>query len=125
MKPMVDRFAVGFFALYALVSFFVPACKEQPPPEPPVVIIAVDGGSAGWEEPADGSSGAFLNPGCAKACSNLRARGCLDGFRRPGEDSCYVVCKRAEESMMDLKTGCVAKAETIAAIRACGTYRCK
>ena len=53
-------------------------------------------------------------------CVLLGVSGC-----RHGEDSCYVICQRAEGTgKIDLKTACVANASTLVLIRACGTYRC-
>lgn len=109
---------------WAFVLLAIASCREPntPPPSPPIVLATQDGGA--YEEPFDTPSG-YRVPGCARSCENLRKRNCPEGITRVGEDSCYVVCRRAEEtSKIDFNTSCVEKAETQEAIRACGTYRC-
>jgi hypothetical protein len=131
MKASVDRFVMGVIVAVILAGFFLPACCKPCayPPEPPVVVIDVDGGNAltdagEYQEPFD-TAGAYLVPACASACSTLRRVGCEDGFSRPGEDTCYIVCKRAQLSgVMDFKPACVTAATSKEAVRACGTYRC-
>lgn len=80
---------------------------------------------AGLDEPFD-VAGGYQTPICASACASLKANGCSEGSARPGEDSCYVLCRRAEATggRIDLKPRCVAAARGKAAVRACGTYRC-
>lgn len=120
---------MGFIALCCLASFFLDGCKktDTTPPDATVVVIVADGGTPTdtWDEPTDGPGATYLSPLCAKACINLRKLECLDGYRRPGEDSCYVVCKRAEGTgKIDFHTQCIIDARDLAGVRACGTYRC-
>lgn len=77
-------------------------------------------------EPFDAPIGTgYAVPKCAQACANIQAKRCPEATTRPGEDSCYVVCSRAEATgKIDFKTQCVAAAKSQSAIRACGTYRC-
>lgn len=130
-----------------VLSFLLLACRPtSPPPEAPIVVTEHDaGGSAPvvsdgghgpadatadaspreYAEPVDGPTG-YLYPACASSCLNLLRVGCPEGRPRPGEDSCYVVCKRAEmtSGRIDFKPRCIAAAHDRAAVRACGTYRC-
>lgn len=82
-------------------------------------------GTDGGVEPLDGV-GAYAVPQCASACANLARLRCPEGKGRAGEDSCYVVCKRAVSTRgrIDLKPECVAAAKSVSAVRACETYRC-
>ena len=103
------------------------------PDETTVVVTLPDGGSIVLEgEPFDAASG-YSSPDCAAACANLarvrdatRPNGCPEAKTVPGEDSCYVVCRRAAATngRIDFKPRCIAAAKTIATLRACGTYRC-
>lgn len=117
-----------------LVTAF--ACQNTPPaqcPEPIVIVDTTDAGrhpidygsDGGLAEPFD-TAGGYTSPDCAAGCTNLRRVGCAEGAARPGEDSCYVVCKRAEltRGKIDFKPRCVAAAKTREAVLACGTYRC-
>ena len=104
------------------------AGAEPPHPiqdETTVIVTDPDGGVTEYTEPFD-RAGGYLFPTCAAACSNMVRLTCTSARQRPGEDSCYVVCKRAEGTggRIDLKPACLAAAKTKAAIRACGTYRC-
>jgi hypothetical protein len=133
----------SFLAFFAAAS----ACgSTQPPPVTPgpvtpVPIVIVSDGAAPQPEsledagrvvivvdgtdPPDAPNGSYTLPKCASACSHLRALRCSDGTSRPGEDSCYVVCKRAEGSgKIDFHLDCVNTAKTIAAVRLCHSYRC-
>lgn len=115
------------------------ACLERGPaaPEPSIVDVrrcdaganadaaAFDAAIPDYDEPFDAPAGYFA-PACASACANLKANRCPEGSTRPGEDSCYIVCRRAEATRgrVDFKPGCIAAAQGREAIRACGTYRC-
>lgn len=115
------RFIIGASLIAAA---FVPACKSCPPPEHITVLV----GDAGpYVEPFDTPDGAgYRNAPCAKACANLQDKSCPDGFKRPGEDSCYVVCRNAEETgKIDFHVDCIAAAKDRAAIAACHSYRCQ
>ena len=100
-------------------------CRNQLPPEPPIVIF--DGDAGAFDEPFDDvSSGGYANLRCARACARLQTLKCPDGFARPGEDSCYVTCKRAENTgKIDFHLDCVIAASSQAAVRKCGSYRCQ
>ncbi len=99
------------------------ACGSNHPPVAPEVIQVPDGGS--FDEPPDMSSGGYAMPACARACVNLQTLGCPEAAKYPGEDSCYVVCKRAESTgKIDFNLPCVEKASTREELRACKTYRC-
>lgn len=128
MKTSVDRFVLAVIAAVLLVGFFLPAtegCRPARPVTAPVDVIVASEDGGVYAEPFDGPSGSYLAPQCARACANLQKRSCSDGFTRHGEDSCYVICQRAEGTgKIDLKTACVANASTLVLIRACGTYRC-
>ena len=89
-----------------------------------VVVTGPDGGVI--EEPFD-VAGGYASPECAAACTTLQRVGCPEARTRPGEDSCYVVCKRAEATRgrIDFKPRCVAAARTREAVLACGTYECR
>lgn len=122
MNTVLRTLAMAF----VFASFIATGCRKEGtyPPEPPVVVIVVDGGGQDYDEPFD-APGGYVVPECAAACATLRALDCEDGFRRPGEDTCYVLCKRAQLSgVMDFKPGCVAGKTSKAAVRSCGTYRC-
>jgi hypothetical protein len=99
-------------------------CRRDLPPEPPFVVFVGDAGA--FDEPFDDvSSGGYANPRCALACAKLQSVHCSDGFKRPGEDSCYVLCKRAEGTgKIDFNLECVLTKITVAGVRECGTYRC-
>lgn len=101
------------------------ACPPNPfPPEPPIVIVEADGGV--YDEPPDMTSGGYSNLRCARGCANLQSNKCPDGFHRPGEDSCYVVCKRSEATgKIDFNLDCIIGAKNQVEIRACRTYRCQ
>lgn len=97
------------------------------PPDagPAVVVTDADGGAAPFDEPFDGA-GLYTSPPCAAACANLQTLGCPEGRTRPGEDSCYIVCRRSETTAgrIDFKPRCISAARTKPSLRACGTYRC-
>lgn len=105
-----------------LVGFF--ACREPNCPDAVVVIQPADAGLPGdaGEEQLDGTK--KISP-CGDACVQLAKLGCPESTPKPGEESCYVVCARAEETKrFSLKPTCIAKAATVAEVRACGTVRC-
>lgn len=120
----VDRVFIGLITFGVLVGFFLGCVRHADvPPKAPPIFINEDGGV--YAEPFD-VAGGYALPLCAYACANLQRRRCPDGSARSGEDSCYVVCRRAEQTgKIDLKPGCVADAGTVEAIRACGTYECR
>jgi hypothetical protein len=111
-------------AIIAVAITLVCSCRRDLPPEPPFVVFDGDGGA--FDEPFDDlSSGGYSNHRCALVCAKLQSVKCSDGFKRPGEDSCYVVCKRAEDSgRIDFRLDCVLTKVTVAGVRECGTYRC-
>ena len=90
-----------------------------------VLAQVPDTGTPDYAEPFD-VAGGYAVPICASACANLLRHTCPEGQHRPCEDSCYIVCKRAEgtRGRLDFKPRCVTAAADKAAIRACGTYRC-
>lgn len=99
----------------------------QTPLDPTTVIVTMaDGGTITFEEPFD-VAGGYASPDCAAACVSLRRARCSEATTRPGEDSCYVLCRRAEATrgQIDFKPRCIAAAQSREAIRACGTYRCQ
>ena len=80
----------------------------------------------GQHEPFDAPGSTYRVPACAAACANLKRQGCPEAERQPGEDTCYVVCRKAQETgKIDFKPQCIADAKSIEAVKACGTYRCK
>ena len=118
-------------------SVWAGGCRSSTPtvcPENVTVVVSLpdagsdfafdpDGGEA-YTEPFDTPTG-YAAPRCADACKNLQAKRCPEATTRKGEDSCYVVCARAEATgKIDFRTDCVARAASQAAIRACRTYRC-
>ncbi len=116
------------FALTFVIGALV-ACRPSRTEPPPYTPMPLDPGAiadAGLPEPPDLSDGGFAAPACANACANLLRLNCGEGRVRPGEDSCYLVCKRAEstEGRVDFKPACIASAPDVNALRACKTYRC-
>ena len=137
--------------LAASVGGLVAACCAAPPkcPEPITIIATVDAGreptplriddepavdatpdggperTEPWTEPYD-LAGAYGAPDCASACQTLLRLSCPEGRPKPGQDSCYVVCRRAQATAgrIDFKPKCIATSKTRAQLRACGTYRC-
>lgn len=110
-----------FFSI--LLVAFLPACPKEA--ENPTVTVS-DAGTDSDAEPPDGPAGTYKVPDCQKACIKLGEIGCPEAIRKAGEDSCYVVCKRAQESgKFDFKPACIAKARDKSSVLACGTYRCK
>lgn len=124
-----------------VVAIVTAACAASSPTCPDTRVIEVvtardagtDGASAADdagiidnEEPLD-IAGGYTSPSCASACANLRRLHCPEGATRPGEDSCYVVCRRAESTRgrIDFKPRCVAAARDRTALAACETYRCR
>lgn len=102
-----------------LVGFF--ACREPNCPDSIVVIQPPDAGLADAEE-LDGTK---KPSACGDACVQLAKLGCPESTPKPGEESCFIVCTRAEETKrFSLKPACIAKAATVAEVRACGTVRC-
>jgi len=97
-----------------LVGFF--ACREPNCPDS-VVIIQPSTDAA--------TDGEVKVPACGEACVQLAKLGCPEATPKQGEESCYVVCARAEETKrFSLKPACIAKAATVDEARACGTVRC-
>lgn len=138
MKLIASRTAPLFAVMSALaLSLAAGACHPTPTATPvatDIVEVATDAGPArvelatttdGGVEPFDVGDG-YAVPACANACAMLQRLGCPEGVGRPGEDSCYVVCKRAETTRgrIDLKPSCVSAARTKDDVRSCGTYRC-
>ncbi len=119
--------AILVLVVSTISALLVFACETKPPepvvPQPPLIVG--DGGA--FDEPFDNaSSGGYLQPKCAKACANLQTLKCPDGFRREGEDSCYVVCRRATESgKIDFKLDCVIAAKSQDEVRSCKSYQCR
>ena len=127
------------FAIAFALPIGVAGCREPGPvvPCPGIVTVTTDAGVWGDGDGGDGGSDSdeytepfdtptgYSAPNCAGACRNLQTKRCPEAVTRKGEDSCYVVCQRAEATgKIDFKTVCVARATSQAAIRACGTYRC-
>ena len=123
------------------IALAVTACCATPRcPESIVIVTTPDSGFAPTPNPdpasADASADASTEPLddsdstsasiCAAACRNLATYRCPEAVTRPGEDSCVIVCQRAETTRgrIDLKPRCIAAAKSRAAILACGTYRC-
>jgi hypothetical protein len=114
--------------LVAAALVLLVACSSSPPPPPkPIVPIDADDrgdypdGDGAIEEHPEGSLAAFSSP-CGKACEQLRAILCSDGFARAG-----VTCYRACLSMAHhtrVPTGCWIMSKSIADARACGGIRC-
>lgn len=107
----------------------IPAPLDPPPDPfhpPDVPPTDEDGGVVTFDEPFDAPSGYASQP-CADACKTLLRLKCPEGRGRPGEDTCYVVCRRAEATggRIDFKPRCIAAAKDKAALLRCGTYRCK
>lgn len=137
----MKKSAVILFPLTIVIAAF--ACEPPPPRCPePIVIVSTDaaapledettvivtdpdGGITEYTEPFD-VAGGYASPVCASACANLLRFQCPEGKVKPGEDSCYVVCRRAEGTggRIDFKPRCVTAARSKTAIRACRTYRC-
>ena len=134
-----------FLALSLAVHSLGACCAAPPIVEPPIVIVPLSDASApsadagadvsegepylyeGVTDPFDGPMvGTYAYPACAGACSMLVKHGCPDGKYVRGQDSCYTVCKRAEETKgkVDFKPACIARATSLAALKACNTYRC-
>ena len=120
--------------LLALLALAAGACHPAPAEAPGIVEIATDA-SVGSVERATTTDGGvepfdldtrYAVPACATACATLQRLGCPEGTGRPGEDSCYVVCKRSETTRgrIDLRPSCVSAARTTDDVRACRTYRC-
>ena len=114
-------------------------CATTRCPESIVIVTTPDSGvipapsttpdppaDADTEPPDDGGSGSTSASICESACRNLATHRCPEAVTRPGEDSCVVVCQRAQATRgrIDLKPRCIAAAKSRAAILACGTYRC-
>lgn len=95
-----------------LVSFIALAaagCSSHP--SPPPAAATPDASDAG------GSI-------CAAACARLDALGCPEAHPPVG-DSCVNVCNHTETTkVFDLKPACIANAQTVDAVHACGTVVC-
>jgi hypothetical protein len=135
---MTSRSRVRTCRLSVVTLAFVTACAAPRPdpqvvevvtdagPPPPNVVALPDGGELVLEgEPFD-ITGGYAVPECASACTKLSQFGCPEAITRRGEDSCYVVCRRANATAgrIDFKPRCIATAKTLASLKACGTYRC-
>lgn len=128
----------GSLALTAITG--LTSCGQPAPrcPDPITIVTTTDAGAEladsaarpaqpdGGDEPFDLAGTSYSSPPCASACTNLKRLGCPEGAGRPGEDSCYVVCRRAEATRgkIDFKPACIGAATNRYQLRACGTYRC-
>lgn len=97
-----------------VVAHFIGGCP-QPSPKPP---------------PNDASDAAPLpdsgpSAPCEAACAKLAALGCPEADTLDGGKSCAQLCLDSEASgKFNLKPACVAGAQTVEQVRACGTVRC-
>ena len=120
-------------ALLALAIASLSACERPaacPCPDSVVTVVPLDpSGDGGTIEPDDEPfdiAGGYSTPVCLEACLNLKRLGCPEARNRPGEDSCYVVCRRAESTNkhVSFRPDCIAAAKDKRALLACNTYRC-
>lgn len=107
----------AIFALATLAACHTPAPSPTPPPD---VITDIDGAV----DPEDADAARLDD--CATACAVVRKLGCADGAPVDGGQSCSVVCRHARDThLTDLHQGCVAKAHSLAEVKACGGAWCK
>lgn len=111
-----------------LLALAAIAC-DRPAACPESVVMVVSDAAAAAQDPDDEPfdiAGGYSTPTCLEACLNLKRHGCPEGTSRPGEDSCYIVCRRSEATngRVNFKPACVAAAKDVTEIRACKTYRC-
>ena len=111
-----------------LIAFAIAlaACPKPVPPDAPVVDA--DGGDypAPGELPdtrlLDGTPEADASP-CGRACENLRAILCSDGFPYKGI-TCFRACMTMA-TQQRVPTKCWSNATSLEAARACGGLRCR
>jgi hypothetical protein len=83
----------------------VTACPQPLPPVPP------------GPGPADAAPSTIAEA----TCTNLARLQCPEGLR---PDCAAVVQKAIDTRITDLKLGCLAEAQTVDAVRACGSVTC-
>ncbi len=89
---------LALFPLFATLTVAATQCK--PVAEPPAAHRASD---------------------CDPACAKLAALKCPEAQTIVGGDTCAVVCRRSLlERIAPLPTACVASANDVASVRACG-----
>ena len=113
------------------VAWLVAGCP--PPPKPPptdadaqvIDVVTPESGAADAGDDSD-PDGALRSPACKNACLRLRQLGCPEAETPDGGKTCYMLCADAEASgKFRLKPDCVAAAQTVETVRACGTVRCQ
>lgn len=120
---------IDILYLTLLLNAATIACERPAAcPESVIMIVTPDASIAAQDpddEPFD-LPGGYASPVCLDACLNLKRQGCPEGVPRPGEDSCYIVCRRAQATggRVDFRPACVAAASNRTEIQACKTYRC-
>ncbi len=140
MKTKLSFLLLGGIAvLFAILSVGCPPLPVTPIPDASDAQVD-DSGDAmlDAQDAADASSDAsdsadaadsMLTDGArlsvyARACMNLRARGCAVGFKFDGGQSCEELLLHTAGGAFDMKPECLASAKDAAAVRACKTVKC-
>ena len=115
----------------AIAALGLVACDRPPVCPESVVMVVSDAGSKEGQNPdPEGEPfdlpGGYSSPVCLEACLNLKRLGCPEGVSRPGEEACYIVCRRSESTngRVNFRPACIAAAKNKSEILACKTYRC-
>jgi len=62
---------------------------------------------------------------CAQACSCMNSLSCPEANPPDSGDNCETVCNHTIDSgVFDMKPACLAAAQTLADLQACGTVKC-
>lgn len=135
-RPPRGAYVTAPLILAALLSL-APACPPNPTPPPAPDAAAPDAGADASVDatqtpeaapPKDAAPEASAwdagpNDACAQACAVLHAHPeCPDGANIA---LCTVTCRKADGQITALRPACVAKATTVAAIRACSPSVCR
>jgi len=108
----------------SLAIFFAYATGGCPTPAPKPPPFDASDASAFQDADAEGDS-SLRSPSCAAACAKMKTLRCPEAEQPDGGKTCYLLCADAEGSgKFSLKSECLARAGTVADLRACGTVRC-
>jgi hypothetical protein len=108
-------------AILVLVFALDAACWQSLPVTPPIASVADAGPDAGDAEEVV----IYRNKTpCSRACAQMRALGCPEGYKQDGGDSCDVICTRAMRTL-SIAPSCIIDARTRAEVRSCGAIRCQ
>ncbi len=113
MLQKIQNALASFIGLAFLLGGLACPGPQPLPPIPPGPPPAT--ADAGADVPAPGTA-------AEAACANLARLQCPEGLRL---DCVVVVQKAMETRITDLNVGCLIEAQTVAAVRVCGSVRCK